>query len=136
VLAAYATSLPDRLSRARRFDPEFPFAATLGDESPGGTLLEGRIDLLIEEADGFVLVDYKTDSLPGGLDPAAFARQRADFYRPQAAAYAAALASLGARVKSALLLFLDVGREVELRADSDLLELGRRAALMRPPYLA
>jgi ATP-dependent helicase/nuclease subunit A len=133
VRAAYATSLPGRLSRARRFDTEFPFAVTLPDGRSGSVLLEGRIDLLIEEADGLVLVDYKTDKLPKGQDPAGFAKQRAGVYRPQAAAYAAAVEALGAKVRSALLLFLDAGQELEIRVDSDLLALGRQAALTMPP---
>ena len=132
VRAAYATSLPARLSRAGRYDPEFPFAVTLHDERSGSVLLEGRIDLLIEEPDGCVLVDYKTDSVPRGQDPASFVNQRAGIYRPQAAAYAVAIESLGVKVRSALLLFLDAGQELELKVDSDLLVLGRQAAFTVP----
>ena len=132
VRAAYATSLPARLSRAGRYDPEFPFAVTLHDERSGSVLLEGRIDLLIEEPDGCVLVDYKTDSVPRGQDPASFVNQRAGIYRPQAAAYAVAIESLGVKVRSALLLFLDAGQELELKVDSALLVLGRQAAFTVP----
>ena len=53
-----------------------------------GIVVDGFIDLLYEAADGYVIVDYKTDVIQdaAGLDAAL------ERYRPQAAAYALALA--------------------------------------------
>lgn len=53
----------------------------------GDRVLEGFIDLVYRD-DGLVIIDYKTDAVP-----AAALDQRAGFYRPQMAAYAAALAA-------------------------------------------
>jgi ATP-dependent exoDNAse (exonuclease V) beta subunit len=129
VRAASAGSLPSRLSRAVRFTTEFPFAVMLPDGGAGDGLLEGRIDLLIEEPDGCVLVDYKTDRVPRGEDASGFVRERAAFYRAQAAAYAVALDALGASPRSAILVFLDAGREATFTVDPGFLALGRDAAI-------
>ena len=51
----------------------------------GDTLLEGYLDLLYRDADGLVVVDYKTDHLPD--EPSLEARL--GHYRRQGAAYAA-----------------------------------------------
>ena len=64
--------------------------------------VEGFIDLLFEEDDGFVIVDYKTDRVgeSGSLDAAAAA------YELQLGAYAHAIeASTGRRVSEAWLVF-------------------------------
>jgi ATP-dependent exoDNAse (exonuclease V) beta subunit len=53
----------------------------------GDTLLEGYIDLLYRDADGLVVVDYKTDHLPD--EPSLEARL--GHYRRQGAAYALAV---------------------------------------------
>jgi ATP-dependent helicase/nuclease subunit A len=49
---------------------EVPFAILLAEEAPVPVLIRGSIDLVFKEPDGWVIVDYKTDSLPGGkTDP-------------------------------------------------------------------
>ena len=53
----------------------------------GDTLLEGYVDLLYRDADGLVVVDYKTDHLPD--EPSLDARLA--HYRRQGAAYALAV---------------------------------------------
>jgi ATP-dependent helicase/nuclease subunit A len=53
----------------------------------GDTVLEGYLDLLYRDADGLVVVDYKTDHLPD--EPSLEARL--GHYRRQAAAYALAV---------------------------------------------
>jgi len=53
----------------------------------GDTLLEGYLDLLYRDADGLVVVDYKTDHLPD--EPSLDARL--EHYRLQGAAYALAV---------------------------------------------
>jgi ATP-dependent helicase/nuclease subunit A len=71
----------------------------------GDTVLEGIVDLLYRDDDGLVIVDYKTDAVPLSALSA-----RVDFYRPQLAAYAAALeAAAGEPVARCVLLFLAPG---------------------------
>ena len=74
----------------------------------GERVLEGFIDLIYRD-DGLVIVDYKTDTVPAvALD------QRVAFYRPQMAAYAAALqAATLEPVTRCILVFLSPGGSVE-----------------------
>ena len=75
-----------------------------------GVLVEGFIDLLYEAPDGYVVVDYKTDALPGdgAIDDA---MQR---YRPQGAAYALALSdALGRPATRCVFVFLTPGGLIE-----------------------
>ena len=69
----------------------------------GDRVLEGVIDLLYRDDDGgLVIVDYKTDAIPVSALSA-----REAFYRPQIAAYAAALAAAtGEPVARGVLVFL------------------------------
>jgi ATP-dependent exoDNAse (exonuclease V) beta subunit len=68
----------------------------------GDTVLEGIVDLLYRDDDGLVIVDYKTDAVPHSA-----LSTRVAFYRPQMAAYAAALAAAaGEPVARCVLLFL------------------------------
>ncbi|MBQ5951246.1 MAG: helicase-exonuclease AddAB subunit AddA [Lachnospiraceae bacterium] len=62
-----AAALDGRLRREGQFMIGFPQSAVL----PGGSedetvLLQGTIDAWLEEEDGLVLIDYKTDRLPAG----------------------------------------------------------------------
>jgi ATP-dependent helicase/nuclease subunit A len=76
---------------------EVPFCVRRGD-----AVIDGKIDLLFQEADGLVVVDYKTDRLPEGGTGLL-----AGVYRDQAAVYgiAAGLAT-GLPVKEVVLLFM------------------------------
>ncbi len=73
---------------------------------------EGKIDLLFEEAGGWVLVDYKTDALPQGR------RNIAEYFRDkyvgQIRAYAEALAALPVKVEAAYLLLARTGDSIEI----------------------
>jgi ATP-dependent exoDNAse (exonuclease V) beta subunit len=83
-----------------------------------GRVLEGFIDLVYRDDDGLVIVDYKTDAVATsqGLDA------RTLFYRPQLAAYAAALhAATGQPVARCILVFLSPGHASE-RTIHDLTE--------------
>ena len=84
-------------------------------------LLSGAIDLLFEEADGWILADYKTDRLPPAFEAAgAEARERAldvlvDHYRPQVELYAQSWAEMsGEKVKEAGLYFTALDRWVRI----------------------
>lgn len=81
----------------------------------GDGVLEGFIDLLYEDDDGPVIVDYKTDSWSSASD----LDVKVERYRVQLQAYAGAVREAVSRnVVSALLLFLSrneaVVREVGL----------------------
>jgi ATP-dependent helicase/nuclease subunit A len=81
-----------------------------------GITLEGFIDLLAEGPDGLVIIDYKTDAVPGERELAeALAR-----YRLQGAAYAlAAQEALGRPVTRCVFVFTKE-REAQERAVEDL----------------
>lgn len=97
---------------------EVPVAAPLE-----GGIVEGFIDLLFEEDDGLVIVDYKTDAL--GVDQTADAANR---YRIQGGAYALALQKVtGKHVKEVVFLFLQPQREEVLR-DVSMLQAEANAA--------
>jgi hypothetical protein len=67
-------------------------------------VLQGVVDLLVEEDDGLVVVDYRTDRVSSALD----AEILAAHYRPQVAAYAAMVEeTTGRPVVRCVLLFLD-----------------------------
>jgi len=90
---------------ARRHWRELFVAVPVGDG-----VLEGFVDLVLDDDDGLVVVDYKTDRTGGrpGLDHAA-AR-----YRPQVASYALALEeATGRPVTRCVLVFVGDGEPVE-----------------------
>jgi ATP-dependent helicase/nuclease subunit A len=76
------------------------------------TVEEGKIDLLFEEADGWVLVDYKTDWVQKETEKAE------DFFRNKYAAqiqeYIEALRALSVKVQSAYLLLARTGGAVRM----------------------
>ncbi len=96
----------------------------------GDGVLEGYVDLVVEEDDGLVVVDYKTDRIPdgrAGLDAAALR------YRPQVASYALALEeSTGRPVRRAVLVFVGDGAPMEVVLEENELaeacDRARRAA--------
>jgi len=73
-------------------------------------LLQGVIDCYLDEPDGLVLIDFKTDYIPpGGLEAKALE------YQGQMKAYSYALERItGKRVKETLLYFFGVGESVAL----------------------
>jgi len=103
-----------RALASRRCLVEVPFSlsvpsAELGRvDGPPETLLAGAIDLVFEEDDGWVLVDYKSDTVRDNLD--ALVR----FYEPQLAHYRRVWEETTGRPTRAGLYFLDGGREVWL----------------------
>ena len=93
------------LAEARRFFPEAPE----GEE----ILLQGVIDAWFREPDGLTVVDFKSDRVS-----AAGAKERAERYRGQLAAYAHALETLtGEPVKRRILWFLTPGIPVFLESE-------------------
>jgi ATP-dependent helicase/nuclease subunit A len=97
------------LSDGRRIFKELPFVRALSRDAE--EIQEGNIDLLFEETDGWVLVDYKTDHVAEGWNSESPLAQK---YEGQIKAYAAAMKSLGIEVRSAWLLLARTGAQVEI----------------------
>ncbi len=94
----------------------------------GERLLEGYVDLLVRTADGYVIVDYKTDDWSDQSKRA----ERIDRYRGQLAAYAVALEHvIGEPVVAGLLVRCIVGEPAEqiTLAGFDAAQQAVRAAL-------
>ena len=99
---ALSSSLVERARRSGHWWREVPVAAPLGRG-----IVEGFIDLLFQEEDGFVIVDYKTDALRSD-DEIEKAMQR---YQLQGGGYALALTeATGVSVKEVSFLFLNPNR--------------------------
>jgi len=81
---AVETDIIRRARESSRAEREVPFSLALD-----GGILEGKIDLLFEEEDGWVIVDYKTDVLDGRS-----ADDVAEIYFEQALAYARAVTAI------------------------------------------
>ena len=94
---------------------EVPFAvqvprAELGiEDGPDSVVLQGAIDLVFEDADGWVLVDYKSDTVADGNLDGLVA-----FYTPQVEAYRRYWERLTGRATRAGLFFVEGAREVWL----------------------
>jgi ATP-dependent helicase/nuclease subunit A len=93
---------------------EVPFALTVPSADLGlteetrDTLLTGAIDLVFEEAEGWMLVDYKSDTISANLDALVA------FYTPQIERYRSVWRDLTGRPTRAGLFFLEGAREVWL----------------------
>ena len=73
-------------------------------------LLQGVIDCLIETAEGYVIVDFKTDRVSERTLP-----ERAESYRAQLDAYAAAVREIcGGTVQGSILYFFQTGTVWEM----------------------
>ncbi|MCL6625657.1 MAG: helicase-exonuclease AddAB subunit AddA [Alicyclobacillus shizuokensis] len=124
IVAFLQSELGQRARRALRLWREQPFFARLevADAPTGGTpgetpfvVVQGVIDLMFEDVDGLVLVDYKTDK----VDRQAVERQAAE-YAAQVAAYLRVVRSAaGGRPVSAWLYFVQARAAVPM-ADVDL----------------
>ena len=102
-----AAPIVKRALDSGRWWRETPVAGPVGDG-----IVEGFIDLLFKEEDGFVIVDYKTDAL-GSDEEIERAMAR---YRLQGGGYALALSrATGATVKEVSFLFLEPSREVTVK---------------------
>lgn len=100
----------DRALRSRRWFAEVPFEVLLEEDVnlDVPTVLRGSIDLIFEEEDGWVLVDYKTDMVEG-----AGTARLAEKYAPQVRLYAEAWERCtGETVKETALYFVRPGELV------------------------
>ena len=105
VRVAVESDVVHRAVASGRVWREVPVATPTGDG-----ILHGFIDLLFEEHDGLVIVDYKTDAVSAAETPEAALR-----YRLQGGAYALALQEItGKHVKEVVFLYLHPRREQKL----------------------
>jgi ATP-dependent helicase/nuclease subunit A len=102
VRAALGSAIVGEAVRGGRYWREMYIGVPATDE-PGGPVIEGIIDLLIETPDGFTVVDYKTDAVRNDEQLA----HAADGYRLQGATYSLAVErTLGRPVTRCVFLFL------------------------------
>ena len=108
-----ASEMWQRALQARRMLVEIPFAAryaaeeyaVLGAATAPYEIVEGRIDLAFQEADGWVIVDYKSDADGERIEPDLMRR-----YRAQLTLYSSAWQRLtGEHVKETALFFTATG---------------------------
>lgn len=118
VIARFLQSaLAARVRRGIAFQREVPFTLRLpaGEFYPDVhvdeyVLVQGVIDGLLTETDGFVLLDYKTDRVPPGE-----IRAVAERYRGQLDLYARAVQSItGGKVKERYVYLFDAATAVQL----------------------
>ena len=100
----------------------------------GDGVLEGFVDLVLEDGDDLVVVDYKTDRIDGPAERALAAAR----YGPQVASYALALeAATGRVVRRCVLVFVGGGTAVEVTLEGAALdEASRRARRAAADLLA
>ena len=109
-----------RAVRSGKLWREVPVAVAVGKG-----VLEGFIDLLFQEDDGLVVVDYKTDYIDAGERE----EQAVEKYRIQAGSYALAIRrATGEPVKEIVLLFLQPRSERSLTDVPQLMEEAERRA--------
>ncbi len=110
VSALRRSALWRRVDAAEKAYREAPFTVRV-DMPEGPVLRRGVIDLAFREPAGWVIVDYKSDRLAGGIDPEAAARKHA----AQLAAYAEAWSGIvGERVVETGIYFLRSGQYVRV----------------------
>ena len=112
VYELFASPLGKRILNAKKINREFKFSILcpadkfFGGDCADSVLLQGVIDCFIEEPDGLVIIDYKTDNVKGEA-----AYERAEVYWPQLRAYAYAIEKItGKKVKECALYFLNAGK--------------------------
>ncbi|MZP31007.1 helicase-exonuclease AddAB subunit AddA [Heliobacterium undosum] len=123
ILRFAESPLGRRLRQAKQVMREVPFtlalpAAEIHPEKRAegeSIIIQGVIDCLFEEDDGWVLLDYKTDRRPIGMDVEPWLQQLRDSYLGQVNLYHRAVESvLKAKVKGRCLFLLSLGRELAL----------------------
>ena len=118
VEAVRGSALWKRAQAARRRLVEVPFAlevqrSDLGlDAGPDPVLLQGTVDLVFEEDDGWMLVDYKSDTASHGLE------SLVRFYTPQVRIYRRYWERLTGRPTRAGLYFISAEETVWLDGGS------------------
>lgn len=126
LLRFFDSPIGQRMKAAPVLHREFPFTRLVPanlyyKEVPEGEtlLMQGVIDCWFEDADGLTLLDFKTNRIA-----AAQAAEKAEQFRPQLLAYAAALEEItGKRVAQSLICFLvpdaffEVSEDLPIKTD-------------------
>ena len=115
ILALFSSELGKRILNAKNLRREFKFSiltdAGAYDPAAAGeqVMLQGVVDCFWQEADGIVILDFKTDYIDGDL------QLKAARYAPQLQAYARALSLIyGLSVRKCILYFFSAGKAVEI----------------------
>ena len=115
ILALFSSDLGKRILNAKNLRREFKFSiltdAGAYDPAAAGeqVMLQGVVDCFWQEADGIVILDFKTDYIDGDL------QLKAARYAPQLQAYARALSLIyGLSVRKCILYFFSAGKAVEI----------------------
>jgi ATP-dependent helicase/nuclease subunit A len=113
----FASSLGKRMLSCKNIMREFKFSLLCDAQEIYGTaegeqlLLQGVVDCCLDEGDGLVIIDYKTDRVRTEEEIA----QRGKLYRGQLISYARAMERIhGKRVKQCLLYFISAGKTLEI----------------------
>ena len=115
ILALFSSELGKRILNAKDLRREFKFSiltdAGAYDPAAAGeqVMLQGVVDCFWQEADGIVILDFKTDYIAGDL------QLKAARYAPQLQAYARALSLIyGLSGRKCILYFFSAGKAVEI----------------------
>ena len=113
----FASDLGKRMRGCPRVLREFKFSLLCDAEEIYGAaageqlLLQGVVDCCLDEPDGLVIIDYKTDRVRTAQEIA----ERGKRYRGQILSYARAMERIhGKRVKQCLLYFITPGKTLEI----------------------
>lgn len=110
--AFYKSEIAERLSNALTIKREVPFTYAKQDETGDYQIVQGIIDCLFEEEDGWVLLDYKTDRVSQISD---VPREMSARYEVQLSVYQEAVeAILKIPIKERLLYLFSSGEEVKI----------------------
>jgi len=112
VEAFYESEIAKRLSNALNIKREVPFTYAKKDEEGDYQIVQGIIDCLFEEEDGWVLLDYKTDRVSQISD---VPKEMSARYEIQLSVYQEAVeAILKIPIKERLLYLFSSGEEVKI----------------------
>ena len=108
----YASDTAERLRSAKHVKREVPFTYAKADADGDHQIIQGIVDCLFEEQDGWVLLDYKTDRLAHLND---VKMEMAERYGVQLTVYQEAVeAILRIPVKERLLYLFAASQEVNI----------------------
>jgi ATP-dependent helicase/nuclease subunit A len=103
------SQLWNRMLKAKEKFYEIPFSVKTDPSSPKPVILNGVIDLVFLEPDGWVIADYKTDEINGGL------QSFIDYYTPQVKVYVEFWEKItGKKVKEAGIYFTSINKWVRV----------------------
>ncbi len=117
IVCVMQSPLSERLRSAKRVMKEVPFTYAYDGSDGDSQILQGIADCLFEEADGWVLLDYKTDRLRGRYaSPEEADEAMRTRYAIQLSLYKTAIEAITrVPIKEMLLYLFDEGRTVSVQ---------------------